>query len=320
MTMRKRSYASLLFAQLFISSLQLSSQIKPTDFPQMPGAILLTGYPGYCLALTTSGETQVIQQGLSDTDIFAAMSRDESVIVSVYEKINGTQRQTPHLIFSVYSTREKKWKDFEGRAYRVHAALSPDGASLAYAATERDPRGSTRTHLHFIDIKTGVESVGPEIGVGDVPHFGNVPHLTWSPDSNRIAYSIEGSTIEVMDLKTERIEKVADGKSPVWSPSGEWIAYYDSKEVSNQIWIVHPDGTGAQLLATLPPDKWPHLGGSGQFAEPPVWSPDSKRILLNESWDADKGTIAAQIVEVSTRKMTRAFKDRPPVWGWAEAK
>jgi len=311
--MNKRSYASLLFAQLFISSLQLSSQIKPSDFPRMPGTILLTGYPGYCLAITTSGETQVIQQGLSDTDVFAAMSRDGSVIVSVYEKINGTQWQTPHLIFSVYSTREKKWKDFEGHAHRVHAALSPDGAFLAYAATERDPRGSTQTHLHFIDIKTGVESVGPEIGVGDVPH------LTWSPDSNRIAYSIEGSTIEVMDLKMERIEKVADGKSPAWSPSGEWIAYY-SKEVSNQIWIVHPDGTGAQLLATLPPDKWPHLGGTGYFVEPPVWSPESKRILLNESCDPDKGTIAVQIVEVATHKMTKAFKDRPPVWGWAEAK
>jgi Tol biopolymer transport system component len=121
-----------------------------------------------------------------------------------------------------------------------------------------------------------------------------------------------------VDLQTGKVTKIADGSEPAWSPSRDWIAYYGPK--GDQIWIVHPDATGNQLLATLPPDNWPHLGGTGSFIEVPVWSPDSGRILLNESWNPDKDTFAIHIVDILTHKMTRELKDKAPVWGWAEAK
>jgi Tol biopolymer transport system component len=51
-----------------------------------------------------------------------------------------------------------------------------------------------------------------------------------------------------------------------------------------------------------------------------VWSPDSKTILLNEIRDELKGTKDIYLLDLATQKMTRKFKDVPPVFGWAEAK
>jgi len=189
-------------------------------------------------------------------------------------------------------------------------ALSSDGSKLAVAV--RDDR---QERLFLIDLKTGAQTLGPSLGR---LYLGT--RLAWSPDGRRIAFDMDLNrspanmvpmiprlrpAIHILDLDSGRISKIADGQSPAWSPSGEWIAYLhysadrenhelgSSPVGTNQACMIHPDGTGLKVLATRSGNSFRYLFGGrllDLFMEAPVWSPDSKTILLNKLHDADKTT------------------------------
>jgi len=64
-----------------------------------------------------------------------------------------------------------------------------------------------------------------------------------SPDLSRVV-GASGSDIVVWDAKTGAARTIAQGDDPFWSPTGEWIVWSKAGE----IWKIHPDGTGAQLV------------------------------------------------------------------------
>lgn len=68
---------------------------------------------------------------------------------------------------------------------------------------------------------------------------------------------------------------------PVWSPTGEWIAFVSERTGNDEIWIVHPDGTG---LKQLTKNTW-------EWDKHPSWSPDGKKIVF---W-SNRGTGRKQI-------------------------
>jgi hypothetical protein len=53
---------------------------------------------------------------------------------------------------------------------------------------------------------------------------------------------------------------------------------------------------------------------------PPVWSPDSKTLLINESRDEDKTTMDIHLLDLSTLGRTVAFKNVPPVFAWRDTR
>ncbi len=57
---------------------------------------------------------------------------------------------------------------------------------------------------------------------------------------------------------------------PVWSPTGEWIAFVSERTGNDEIWIIHPDGTG---LKQLTHNTW-------EWDKHPSWSPDGKQIVF----------------------------------------
>ncbi len=57
---------------------------------------------------------------------------------------------------------------------------------------------------------------------------------------------------------------------PVWSPTGEWIAFVSERTGNDEIWIIHPDGTG---LKQLTHNTW-------EWDKHPSWSPDGKKIVF----------------------------------------
>ena len=71
---------------------------------------------------------------------------------------------------------------------------------------------------------------------------------------------------------------------------------------------MRPDGTGARILFTFHSDE--------ALMVPPVWSPDSRTILINRFHDKDKATMDIDALDLATLQLTRKFKNTPPVYAW----
>src|SRR5271168_3807732 len=100
--------------------------------------------------------------------------------------------------------------------------------------------------------------------------------LDVSPDGKAIVFELIG------DIYTLPIEggqaKLIDGgmafdSQPKFSPDGKWIAFISDREGSENVWIMHPDGTEAKQVSKDP---------NNAFASP-NWSPDGKYIFVSKA-------------------------------------
>src|SRR6266478_2437712 len=100
--------------------------------------------------------------------------------------------------------------------------------------------------------------------------------LDVSPDGKTIAFELVG------DIYTLPIEggqaKLIDGgmafdSQPKFSPDGQWIAFISDREGSENIWIMHPDGTGVKQVSKDP---------NNDFTSP-SWAPGGKYIFVSKA-------------------------------------
>src|ERR1700675_4824078 len=100
--------------------------------------------------------------------------------------------------------------------------------------------------------------------------------LDVSPDGKTIVFELVG------DLFTLPIEggqaKLLSGgmafdSQPKFSPDGKWIAFLSDREGSENIWIMHPDGSEAKQVSKDP---------NNEFASP-SWSPDGNYIFVSKA-------------------------------------
>jgi hypothetical protein len=308
-----------------------SVEAKMDNLPRLPGATLLVGYPPGSLMVTTGDATLRLQTEGGNWYVAPSISADGNLVASArYADISSTvPRALPLLTVGVYSMIERRWRDYPSLEIQGGSvAISPDGSKLAYvtrSTAEAPPR------IKFLDLKTGAVSIGPK-------SMKNNGHITWSSDGRRIAFDreteIERSTdgkpisppmaIFVFDVETGTVSKIADGMSPSWSPSGEWIVFYDywpdrdNRKMGwhpandNHVSAIHPDGTGHKVLVNFKPDE--------SLSVPSVWSPDSKSILVNKFHDYDKGTMDIYLLDIATLKLTKKFENAPPVYAWVALK
>jgi Tol biopolymer transport system component len=118
---------------------------------------------------------------------------------------------------------------------------------------------------------------------------------------------VRSSAIYILDPESGSVTKIADGRSPSWSPSGEWIAFYDSD--TNTVSLIRPNGTDRKALRAFEKDE--------SLTIAPVWSPDSQVLLVNKFRDWNNSKVDVYALEVATKKMTKKFKDVPPIFAWA---
>jgi Tol biopolymer transport system component len=100
--------------------------------------------------------------------------------------------------------------------------------------------------------------------------------LDVSPDGKTIVFELLG------DIYTLPIEggtaKLIDGgmafdSQPKFSPDGKWIAFISDREGSENLWVMHPDGSSVKQVSKDP---------NSEFASP-AWSPDGNYVYISKA-------------------------------------
>ena len=77
---------------------------------------------------------------------------------------------------------------------------------------------------------------------------------------------------------------------------------------------MHPNGTDRKdVIDWTRSRKTPRF-----FVVGPVWSPDSKKILLNELADLETLSVDIYAFDLGTSKVEPLFKNSRPILGWAK--
>ena len=202
----------------------------------------------------------------------------------------------------VYSISEKKWRTY-GNFSQIHAtAILADGSKVAFIADETD--GNSR-ELLLLDTATGK--------ITELAHIAAVL-VNWSPDGEKLAIQTPGgdkpAEIDIFDTNSRTTHELVEGEWPAWSPSGDWIAYFDHS--NERVHLIRPDGTGNHVLK----DVHGNVFGYRTFGGQPVWSPDGKKLLLNE-YKGDLDSLDVLLLDIRTSQMTRLSKNGEEVIGWS---
>lgn len=204
----------------------------------------------------------------------------------------------------VYSVREQTWKEY-GQFERVgSAAFSPDGNKVAFEMNQGCSVNVCDEGLMILDLETG--RITPVPGSGSVVW---IKQLSWSPDGKFLAGNGGNGgreQIVLIDVATGEMKTIAEGSDPSWSPKGDWIAYI----ATVRCMIVHPDGTGARSVLETE-RKWMNYA----LDAPIVWSPDGKKLLLNQR-KVEGYHHRAIMVDLATGHVIRKSKNGEVVMGW----
>src|SRR6266849_3013327 len=125
------------------------------------------------------------------------------------------------------------------------------------------------------DDKKGLP-LKPERKISFTTDEGTWLSLDVSPDGKTIVFEMLGD-IYTLPIEGGQAKLIAGGMSfdsqPKFSPDGQWIAFLSDREGSENIWIMHADGTGVKQVSKDP---------NSDFISP-NWAPDAKYIFVSKA-------------------------------------
>jgi dipeptidyl aminopeptidase/acylaminoacyl peptidase len=142
----------------------------------------------------------------------------------------------------------------------------------------------------FIALLASLSLAAPVLAQGfvtaDLYRFRAVNEVALAPGNQHVAYTVTMydrpgrpySQVWIMDIATHKATRVSDehGAAPVWSPDGNWLAYFGAAGDQTALWVARADGSGAANLAPVVRSNSP-LPGQGALV---TWSPDSKQVAF----------------------------------------
>lgn len=303
---------------------------KRDNLTRISGGELLTGWPPFRLAITTTDQTQVIEnEPQGDWRITPSMTADGREVASAKPKAGAPLRSrtdAQNLVVGVWSKANRRWTEYAALEVRSGTvAISADGAKLACVTRWRTDAPS---RLRVLDLRSGKVTLGPEI-------FEDAgTDISWAPDNRRLAFDMgdNGTPVKanptplreiyVMDAESGAVRRIRKGVAPAWSPSGEWIAFLDYDPANddtgrgpaaprpNRVEVMRANGTDVRVLATYGRDEGLMLA--------PVWLPGSPAVLIQRWHDRGEGTVDGYRVDVATGQTERVYRGRTPVYAWIQ--
>ena len=79
------------------------------------------------------------------------------------------------------------------------------------------------------------------------------------PGPNPLTVEIQrgekNALVVVLDLKSGNVQPLGEGVNPTWSPTKDWISYYDP--TGAKCLLVYPDGTGLKIVKNSADQSFP---------------------------------------------------------------
>jgi TolB protein len=184
-------------------------------------------------------------------------------------------------------------------------AWSPDGRTIAYTAFVRSGQP-----IVLQDLATGARQVlpGTDRGLNITPEF--------SPDGKLLAYAHgdeNGTDLYVYNLARHccltrlTVGRYYDNLSPAWSPDGQRIAFISSRAGVPQLYVMAPDGSGQELLASF------DFGATGQ-TNGPEWSPDGLSVAFHRDVGGTPQVFVLDVASRTVRQITGEGRNEDPTW------
>ena len=210
-------------------------------------------------------------------------------------------------VLGIFSLNARKWKTYGAFGGIANPVFSPDGSKVAFSGGDKND-----SNFFILDLATETMTKLPNLSQTEAKALSI---LSWSPDGKQFAIERRKDRkdlVGVLDVNTSKVQIIGEGSQPTWSPNGEWIAYYDTSKHS--CILAHPDGTAGKVIrkagrSRFGFQRWFGWGG-------PVWSPDSKHLLLSEIKGVQPGVVVV-LVDVDDGRTQTKLQDGLPVFGWA---
>jgi tricorn protease len=154
-------------------------------------------------------------------------------------------------------------------------SMSADGKTIVYEGSNFGLWKLDLASGKTSEIRVDIKSDAKENDVHLVTLNNQADSFNLSPSTRRAAISSHG---EIFSIATERgeVQRVTESpwrdQEPQWSPDGKWIAFLSDQSGREEIWMADELGHGLKKLTDIDSEK-----------APPVWSPDSKSVLVSGS-------------------------------------
>jgi TolB protein len=226
---------------------------------------------------------------------------------------------------------------------------SPDGKSVVYSVYRED----NVYEIYEMSLSDGVakrvtDRLGALTGPAISPDGSLIAVSRWTVASNQ-------NQLWLMDRDGSQPRRVIDGSGwdPVWSPDGTQLLYASDRDGSNQLWVVHVDGSGLHQITHLPAfrgrsdwsvqnlivtysgDAWKRelyimkadgsnlhrISPPGGDSQGPSFSPDGQWITFTAYFDHPKDINGCEIYVIRVdgtdlRRLTNNdYCDYQPRWG-----